>query len=160
MPARVDWDNWRTKFIKGPDDLDLKRLSEYSGAPAYQSLRNRSSLEDWPGQRKRYRDTLSTQASLVPEVQATAAQVEKIIDTAEMLTRHIRAAKMVGMKAVQALQLIDPATLKPAEALAMLKFAIEAERLTEGMATQKQTENNADDLNVNVTWRVVEPDGH
>lgn len=160
MPARVDWDNWRTKFIKGPDDLDLKRLSEYSGAPAYQSLRNRSSLEDWPGQRRRYRDTLSTQASTHPDVQATTAQVEKIIDTAEMLTRHMRAAKMVGQKGLQAIQMIDPATLKPAEALAMLKFAIEAERLTEGMATQKHVENNNDDLTVNVTWRVIEPDAH
>lgn len=138
MPARVDWDNWRTKFIKGPDDLDLKRLSEYAGAPAHQSLRNRSSAEDWPSQRRRYRDSLGTQSSTHPDVQATAAQVEKIIDAAEMLTRHMKAARLAGQKAILAMQATDPTTLKPAEALAWLKWAIDAERMTEGLATERQ----------------------
>jgi hypothetical protein len=138
MPARVDWDNWRTKFIKGPDDLDLKRLSEYTGAPAHQSLRNRSSAEDWPNQRRRYRDSLGTQSSTHPDVQATVAHAQKIIDSAEMLTRHMQAARLVGQKAILAMKATDPTTLKPGEALALLKWAIDAERMVEGMATDRQ----------------------
>ena len=138
MGKKVDWDNWRKKFVQGPDDLDLKKLSEYSGAPAYQTLRNRSSQEDWPQQRKRYRDNASTLASTVPEVRDIASTVTKIIDTGEMLTRHSKAAKMIGSIALRAFQSYDPASLKPSEATAMMKLAVEVERLTEGLATQRQ----------------------
>jgi hypothetical protein len=55
-----------------------------------------------------------------------------------MLTRHIKAARLAGQKALQAMQATDPATLKPQEALAWLKFAVEAERLAEGLATERQ----------------------
>ncbi len=138
MGAKVNWEIWRKQFVQGPDDLDYKRLSKYTGAPAYSSLRNRASKEDWPSQRKRYRANLGTLAGTVPEAQHVAQQVEKIIDAAEMLTRHAKACRMVGQKAIQAMQMVDPATLKPSDALAWLKFAVEAERLTEGLVTQRQ----------------------
>ena len=138
MAAKVNWKIWRDQFVQGPDDLDYKRLSKYTGAPAYSSLRNRASQEDWPDQRKRYRENLGTLTGTVPDVQATAAQVEKIIDAAEMLTRHMKAARLAGQKAILAMQATDPTTLKPAEALAWLKWAVDAERMTEGLATERQ----------------------
>jgi hypothetical protein len=110
------------------------------GAPSYSSLRKRSApkWEDWEEQRKNYREQVDTLATVHPDVQQTTARVEKIIDTAEMLTRHMKAARLVGQKAILAMQATDPASLKPTEALAWMKFAIEAERLTEGMATARQ----------------------
>jgi hypothetical protein len=136
--ARIDWDSWRRKFIQGPDTLTIKALSEYTGAPAYQTLRNRSSKEDWVSQRKRYRDNLSTISDTVPDAQQVASRVEKIIDSAEMLTRHSKAAKLIGSIALKAFQTYDPATLKPSEATQMMKLAVEVERITEGLATERQ----------------------
>lgn len=137
MATRIDWDYWRIKFVQGPDDLDLKRLSEYSDAPAYSSLRNRSSKEDWPDQRKRYRANLSTVASTVPDVKATAQQVTKIIDAAEMLTQHNMLAKAFISKAAEGLQHLRPATMKPSEIAAFAKLGVDIQRITEGLATQR-----------------------
>ena len=124
--------------MTGDDNVTLKGLSEVPGAPAYQTLKNRASAEDWPDQRKRYRYEVRTAASTQPGIKETIEQVSKIVDTAEMFSRHIKAARLAGSKALQALQMTDPATLKPREALDWLKFAVEAERLTEGLATQRQ----------------------
>jgi hypothetical protein len=55
-----------------------------------------------------------------------------------MLTRHMQAARLVGQKAILAMKATDPTTLKPGEALALLKWAIDAERMVEGMATDRQ----------------------
>jgi len=136
--ARLDWDLWRKKFIQGPDSLDLKRLSEYNGAPAYQSLRNRSSKEDWPGQRKRFRDNVGTLADTVPDAQQVTSKVEKLIDSAEMMTRHMKAFRLAGSKAISKLNSVDPQTLTVKEALDLMKWAVDGERLTEGLATQRQ----------------------
>jgi hypothetical protein len=145
MGRKVDWDNWRTKFIQGPDELDLKTLSEYKDAPAYQSLRNRSSQEDWPQQRKRYRDNSSTLASTVPEVKDVASTVTKIIDSAEMLTRHSQLARLMGsisaheLKEIRRKQLEHkPTGLRATEILQYAKAAVETERITEGLATERQ----------------------
>jgi hypothetical protein len=140
--ARFDgnWTEWKKRFVSGGDEVTLKWLSEQPGAPSYSSLRKRSApkWEDWEEQRKNYREQVDTLATVHPDVQQTTARVEKIIDTAEMLTRHMKAARLVGQKAILAMQATDPASLKPTEALAWMKFAIEAERLTEGMATARQ----------------------
>ena len=134
--AKVDWDFWRHKFVTG--NQSLKEMSEGHGAPAFKTLRNKSSAEDWPSQRKRYKDIEGTQTAINPDVQATVARVEKIIDAAEMLTRHMQAARLVGQKAIQAMRSTDPATLKPETALSWLKWAVDAERMTEGLATERQ----------------------
>jgi hypothetical protein len=136
--AAIDWNYWRHKYVSGEDSLTLKALSDIQGSPAYITIRKRSAAEDWDDQRKRFRNSRDTQAIHSEQAEQATARVEKIIDTAEMLTRHMKAARLVGQKAILAMQATDPATLKPAEALAWMKFAIEAERLTEGMATQRQ----------------------
>jgi hypothetical protein len=152
--TRVDWDYWRNKFVTGDDLVTYRVLSEYSGAPAYQSIKNRAKKEDWTDQRKRFRQQRSTDASTQPDVQQTAEHVAKIIDTAEMLTRHIKAARVVGQKALEAMRNVDPKTLRPSDALAWLKFAIEVERLTEGLATERQDVQGA--VEIKVTRRVID----
>ena len=136
--AKIDWDYWRHRYVAGDDTVTYRSLADVQGAPKYQTLRNRASQEDWPAQPKRFKDNLSTITATVPEAQHVAQQVSKLVDTAEMLTRHIKAARLAGQKALQAMQATDPATLKPQEALAWLKFAVEAERLAEGLATERQ----------------------
>jgi hypothetical protein len=160
--AKIDWDTWRKKFIQGPDELDLKKLSEYNGAPAYQTLRNRSSAEDWPDQRKRYRDNLGTLTSIVPDAQAVATNVTKIIDSAEMLTRHAQLSKLAGaiaaseLKALYAkIQQKQPTGLRPDDLLKLAKFAVETERLTEGLVTERQEQSGNVGLSINVTRSVV-----
>jgi hypothetical protein len=135
-----DWDYWRRRFVSGGDEVSLRWLSEQPGAPSYSSLRKRSApkWEDWEEQRRNYRKNKGTLASIAPDAKEAVQAAARLVDTAEMLSRHIRAARLIGQKAIQAMQATDPATLKPSEALAWMKFAIEAERLTEGLATQRQ----------------------
>lgn len=136
--ATIDWDHWRKKFIQGPDTLTIKGLSEYNGAPAYQTLRNRSSKEDWVAQRRRFRDNVGTLADTVPDAQQVASKVEKVIDAAEMMTRHMQAFRLAGSKAIAKLNTVKPESLTVKEALDLLKWAVDGERLTEGLATQRQ----------------------
>lgn len=80
-----------------------------------------------------------TQAvTISPSAQKVTEAAEAIIDLAEMLTRHANACKLVGSRAIARMKSINPDDLSPDEALRMLKWAIEAERLTEGLATQRQ----------------------
>jgi len=135
-----DWKQWRDRFISGGDEVTLRWLSEQPGAPSYSSIRKRSapSNEDWDEQRRNYRNNLGTLAAISPDAQAAARQVSKIIDSAEMMTRHSKAAKLIGSIAIKAFQSYDPASLKPSEATAMMKLAVEVERLTEGLATERR----------------------
>lgn len=133
--AGIDWNYWRHKFVTG--EMSLKELSEGHGAPAFKTLRNKSSAEDWPSQRKHFRDMKGTQAAIVPDVRQTAETVTKIIDAAEMLTQHNQIAKLLISKGVQAVREIDPAKLSPRDALAFLKEAVAIQRLTEGLATER-----------------------
>jgi hypothetical protein len=89
-------------------------------------------------------------AATVPDVQATVAQSQKIIDAAEMLTRHSQVCRLMGQVASHELQLLrrrqqtkdsngNPVSvLKPAEALQFARAALADERLTEGLATERQ----------------------
>jgi hypothetical protein len=118
----------------------LKWLSEQPGSPAYSSLRKRSApkKEDWEEQRRNFRNNAKAVAATTPDVQQTVEQITQIIDAAEMLTRHSKAAKLIGQIAIDAFLSYDPASLKPSEAVQMLKLAIDVERITEGLATERQ----------------------
>ena len=126
-------------------DMSLKELSEGHTAPAFKTLRNKSSAEDWPSQRQKFRDMKRTQAAILPDVKQTADEVKKIIDSAEMLTRHAQLTKLMGAIAAHELQQLrrkqlagEPTGLKPDDALKLARAAIADERLTEGLATQRQ----------------------
>jgi hypothetical protein len=134
-----DWEKWRLRYVSGTDTLTLEALSQEPGAPALNTLKKRSSRESWTEQRKRFRHQASTTAHQDAVIGKAAEKVEQIIDAAEMLTRHSKACKLIGRLAVQAFQGYDPATLKPTEAIAMMRLALEYERLTEGHATQRQS---------------------
>jgi hypothetical protein len=145
MAQKTDWERWRRKYVEGDDLVTLKFLSEQAGAPSYGSIRVRASRESWEEQRKRFRNSAVTLASAVPSVQATAVQAQKIIDAAEMLTRHAQLTKLVGAIAAHELQQLrrkqlagEPTGLKPDDALKFARAAIADERLTEGLATQRQ----------------------
>ena len=133
-----DWDKWRLRYVSGDDLLTLEALSQEPGAPALNTLKKRSSKESWTEQRKRFRHQRDTIAHHDAHVVSAAEKVVKIIDSAEMMTRHSKAAKLIGSIALRAFQSYDPASLKPSEATAMMKLAVEVERLTEGLATQRQ----------------------
>lgn len=135
MAKKIDWDYWRRKYIQGMDLIDISQVQD---APSYSTLRTRSSKENWPEQRQRFRHNATTIASTVPEAQDVVSTVNTIIDSAEMLTRHSRACKLIGSIAMKAFQSYDPASLKPSEAVSMMRLALEYERLTEGHATQRQ----------------------
>lgn len=143
--AKTNWDGWRKKYVEGDDVVTLKFLSEQAGAPTYGSIRTRASRESWEEQRKRFRNNRDTLAANVPSVQAVAAQTQRIIDSAEMLTRHAQLTKLMGAIAAHELQQLrrkqlagEPTGLKPDDALKLARAAIADERLTEGLATQRQ----------------------
>jgi predicted metal-binding protein len=136
MGKKVDWDKWRRKYIQG---MELVEISEVQGAPSYSALRNRSSQHDWPDQRRRFQyNSIALAQAVTPEVEDVVRKANEIIDTAEMLTRHSKALRQIGAIAMRAFQSYDPASLKPSEATALLRLALEYERLTEGLATQRQ----------------------
>jgi len=135
--VKVDWDYWRHKYISGGDEVTLRSLAQLPGSPTYETLKNRSSKESWAEQRKRYIRERMTLEATQPGIQETVEQAARIIDAAEMLTRHMKAARLVGQKALQAMQMTDPSTLKPSDAINWIRWAVEAERLVEGMAGSK-----------------------
>ena len=143
--AHIDWDKWRIRYVSGPDSLTLDALSKEPGAPALDTLKKRSSRDSWLAQRERFRHQKSTIAHHDATVEAAAAEVKQIIDSAEMLTRHAQASKLAGSVAMFELNRLRqmqvngaPTNMKLAEIVNLLKMAIEVERLTEGMATQRQ----------------------
>ena len=138
MANKHDWEKWRRLYVVGGDDVTLPTIAVIPGAPSLPSLKRVCAAELWADQRKRFRMERDTVTIRDDAAVSAVNQVERIIDAAEMLTRHAKASRLVGQKAIQAMQMVDPATLKPADALAWLKFAVEAERLTEGLATQRQ----------------------
>jgi len=138
MANKHDWEKWRRFYVVGGDDVTLPTIAMIPGAPSLPSLKRVCAAELWADQRKRFRLGRDTEVLRDDTAVSAAEQITRIVDTAEMLTRHIKACRLVGQKAIQAMQATDPATLKPADALAWLKFAVELERLTEGLATQRQ----------------------
>lgn len=139
MANKHDWDYWRHKFVGGDDSVTLKSLSEAQNAPSYDALRKRSSRESWDEQRKRFRHSRDTQAiHKVAENEQVAAKVQQLIDFAEMSSRHMKAFRLAGSKAIAKLNSVEAETLTVREALDLIKWAVDGERLTEGLATQRQ----------------------
>lgn len=143
--ARIDWDHWRLKYVTGNEAVTLDALSKEPDAPALNSLKKKSCRENWPEQRKRFRHQRDTIAHHDATVSAAATEVKKIIDSAEMLTRHAQLTKLMGAIAAHELQQLrrkqlagESTGLKPDEALKLARAAIADERLTEGLATQRQ----------------------
>jgi hypothetical protein len=145
MAARIDWNEWRLKYVSGGDEVTLEALSKAPGAPALNTLKKRSSRESWAEQRERFRHQRDTIAHHDATVMAAASEVKKIIDAAEMLTRHAQLSKLMGAIAAYELSQIRqkqqhnaPTGLEASDVMRFAKLAMESERLTEGLATQRQ----------------------
>ena len=143
--AHIDWDKWRLRYVAGDDAVTLEALSREPEAPALNTLKKRSSKDSWAEQRERFRHQRDTIAHHDATVEAAASEVKKIIDSAEMLTRHAQLTKLMGSIAQHELIALrrrqlngEPTGLKPDDALKLARAAIADERLTEGLATQRQ----------------------
>jgi len=102
-------------------DLSLEMLSKHrleSGkrSPARSSLTARSSLEDWPGLRAKFRT----------QVDARARELA-LVDRVEMYGRYSRAGKKLFIKGLQALEQLSPQTLDDMGIYRMLKLSKELE---------------------------------
>jgi uncharacterized protein YcbX len=142
--ASIDWSIWRHKYVSGPDTLTLKALAEQPGAPAYQSLKRRSQQESWADQRNRYRYQADTLVAAQPGIRETVAEVAKIVDKAEMLSRHSRASRLATEVVMHELQQLrerqekgDPVSIRVSELANLLKASVDIERVTEGLSTAK-----------------------
>ena len=94
--AHIDWDHWRLRYVAGDDAVTLEALSKEPEAPALNTLKKRSSKDSWTEQRERFRHQRDTIAHHDATVAAAASEVKKIIDAAEMLTRHAHLCKLMG----------------------------------------------------------------
>ena len=128
--------------------MDLQAISEVPGAPKYQTLKNRSSSRNWTDQRKTYKYLTSTHAALSPTVMDVAeaarktvsdvtARMDRLIDQAEMITRHVGIARKMLSQSAEGLDAIDTSSLKPTEIVQLIKESTNLERLCLGLETQR-----------------------
>jgi len=111
-----DWDEYRQRFLNGESLESLAR-----DGPPLALLRARAAAEGWKEQRKRLKRDPNQQ----------------LVDTAEMLARHARWARVLGQLGIRALEARDSTSLRPSEALQLVKLAVEIERLVEGQASSR-----------------------
>jgi len=143
--AVIDWDYWRLRYVSSDDLCTLEALSQEPGAPALSTLKKRSrgdsDTPSWPEQRKQFRNQADTLAHSLVQNDAVAGkaakEVARLVDTAEMLGRHQKVIHGVLSKGLAALKELNPRDFRPNEALSMIKWAVEAERLLEGLATAR-----------------------
>jgi len=111
-----DWEEYRRRYLNGES---LESLAQ--DGPPLALLRARAAAEGWKEQRKRFKRDPNQQ----------------LVDTAEMLARHARWARILGQLGIRALEARDPSSLRPSEALQLVKLAVEIERLVEGQASSR-----------------------
>lgn len=154
--AKIDWDKWRRLYVVGEDDVTLPSIAAIPGSPSLPSLKRVCAAELWADQRKRFREQRDTQVIREDAASAAVQRVEKIIDSAEMLTQHNQVAKLLLSLGVQALRNRDPDTIRTSDALAMLRAGVEIQRLTEGLATERQSSDGT--MEVRITRRIIDAD--
>lgn len=139
--AKIDWDYWRLRYVSSDDFCTLEALSREPGAPALNTLKKRSrgdsTTPSWPEQRKQFRNQADDLVRNDAIAGKAAREVSRLVDTAEMLGRHQKMIHAVMGKGLAALKELKPNDLRPSDALNMIKWAVEAERLLEGLATQR-----------------------
>ena len=121
--ARYDWDYYRQKYVAG--DATLEDLAGLPNGPALTTLKTHSGREDWPAQRRAYRDQLTTRTR---ELASTSE--------AEVAARHVKVARALQHKALERLQSLNPSELAPRDLLAFLKEATDIERKALGLDVQ------------------------
>ena len=99
--ARYDCNYYRQRYVAA--DVTLADLAALPNAPKLDTLKKRSAREDWTGQREAFRHQAST------KTRELASTTE-----AEIAARHARIAKALQHKALERLQTLTIAELKPA----------------------------------------------
>jgi hypothetical protein len=135
VARRYDWTGIRDRYVTG--DEPLERIAEDPDMPAWNTLRKRSSAEGWVEQRDQYRHNVSTKTRERASTQA-----------AEVRARHVRIARAVQAKGLEALRDLDPSKLTPYQLIRYIQAGADIERRA----------MNLDELNVNtnaVDWNAL-----
>lgn len=149
MGKSYDWDKWRRRYVASGDGITLESIANEPGAPSLSTLKKRSMSESWSEQRKVYRNRVGTleeqEIAQSSATQRAIAKVDRIIDTAEMITRHTQASRWLmalGKKALERAEVI-PAHV----AVQMIKLGLEGERICMGLDSDRASQSfNPDEL--------------
>ena len=124
-----DWEALKRAFITD-EKITLESLSrERTGletSPSVYALREHSAKEDWAEQRKAYQRQINATAAKAAE--QVTARTEELIDAAEAVARHIKLAKILQSLGYQKLKNLDPESLTPKDAIAMVQLGTDLER--------------------------------
>jgi len=139
MAASVEWAKWKRIYVTGDDDITLAVLSRHQDAPSLNQLKKISTRDSWPEQRKQYRNQLDRKVLESASTQRVVDHVERLIDVAEIQTRHIKLAKSMQSRVAASLQDMQQknTTLSPRDAATWLKIATDLERLAVGLVTHR-----------------------
>lgn len=122
MPRKkYDWDKIRTEYISGDDHTTLEALCSMHGC-SIDTIKRRSSKENWVDQRTQYRHRVAT------KTQQKAAAKE-----AEIRVRHMQIARAMQEKALRKLVTVDPSGLSMSELRHWIRDATEIERKAAGI---------------------------
>lgn len=137
--ARYDWDYFKHRYVTGDDAVTLNYLSTQPNAPSLHRLKIKSSEDAWAEQRKQFRNQAATVALNSATGQAATQQIQKLVDAAEMITRHLQISKGLQGMAWKALQdrKITESDLTARDVLAWLNTGVQMERLTLDLDTAR-----------------------
>lgn len=130
---KFDWDYYRHLYVTGSDEVTLQALSELPAAPALDTLKRYCKRQSWVEQRRQFRHQMH-QAKIDDDLRQ---HVDRLVDIAETIARHLKLSKQIQDIAAQALDGIDPSTLTPRDIVAWVKAGSELERLAIGLATSR-----------------------
>ena len=143
MSRRIDWDYWRSMYVTGEDHVTLESLSKALNAPALDSLKKRSTAERWVEQRQQYRKSIGTLTHYGLHQDCTVVTADQrtreLLDAAEMVVRHVAHARALQELGMHKIRITDADKLTVKEAIELIKLGVEIERLSEGLATQRQS---------------------
>lgn len=136
---RHNWDAIRKDFIAGDNTVTLASLAKKFNIPNPVQVRNQASKEDWKKQRQVYREKKQLKGLVVKHdvmeerkiferVESTEAKLANLIDTAEIITRHLQIGKLLQSKSVKAIKAMDEEKLKPNEIANFVKLSADLEK--------------------------------
>lgn len=138
-----NWEALRDRYVTGNEDL--RTIAEEPTTPAKGTLFTRSAREDWPAQRKAYRQHVAS------KTRTTVAS-----EAAEVAARHVRIAKGMQAKGLAALQLLEPERLTPYQAMRLLQLGADIERRALGMGDNPVDQVELSELTLDQLRRVAQ----
>lgn len=137
--AKYDWGEIKDKYVAGNDTVTLTALAKEYGVPYVEQVTRRANKEDWKKQRQVYRERKQIKGLVVEHdvmeekkiferVESTEAKLANLIDTAEIITRHLQIGKLLQSKSVKAIKAMDEEKLKPNEIANLVKLSADLEK--------------------------------